>query len=56
VTGALDTQTDEAVEAIRALSGNSPLIVIAYCLSSLRNCQQRITLNARPSAATPAVD
>jgi ABC-type multidrug transport system fused ATPase/permease subunit len=51
-TSALDTQTEEAVnEAIRALSGNKTLIVIAHRLSSLKDCQRRISLDSRPGAA-----
>jgi ABC-type multidrug transport system fused ATPase/permease subunit len=55
-TSALDTQTEEAVnETIRSLSGNKTLIVIAHRLSSLKDCQQRITLNSRPGAAPSSV-
>ncbi|MDR1662628.1 MAG: ATP-binding cassette domain-containing protein, partial [Azoarcus sp.] len=54
-TSALDTQTEDAVnEAIRALSGNKTLIVIAHRLSSLKDCQQRITLNSRSGATPPS--
>jgi ABC-type lipoprotein export system ATPase subunit len=54
-TSALDTQTEEAVnEAIRVLSGSKTLIVIAHRASSLKDCQQRITLNSRPGAAPPS--
>jgi ABC-type multidrug transport system fused ATPase/permease subunit len=47
-TSALDTQTEDAVnEAIRTLSGNKTLIVIAHRASSLKDCEQRITLDSR---------
>jgi ABC-type multidrug transport system fused ATPase/permease subunit len=52
-TSALDSETEKALNtAIRALSGKKTIVVIAHRLSSLRDCQQRITLNARPGAAT----
>jgi ABC-type multidrug transport system fused ATPase/permease subunit len=40
-TSALDAQTEEAInEAIRALSGNKTIVMIAHKESSLRHCQQ----------------
>jgi ABC-type multidrug transport system fused ATPase/permease subunit len=45
-TSALDTQTEDAVnEAIRALSGNKTLIVIAHRASSLRDCDLIVSID-----------
>jgi ABC-type multidrug transport system fused ATPase/permease subunit len=44
-TSAVDTQTEDALnEAIRALSGNKTIVVIAHKESSLRYCQRIVSL------------
>ena len=50
-TSALDMQTEEAVnDAIRALSGNKTIVVIAHREASLRDCTTVVTLT--PAAAS----
>lgn len=50
-TSALDAQTEEALNAaIRRLSGNRTIVVIAHKEASLRECDQVITLDSTVSA------
>jgi ABC-type multidrug transport system fused ATPase/permease subunit len=54
-TSALDIQTEEAVnDAIRALSGNKTIVVIAHREASLRDCAKIVTLLPPTPQAIPA--
>ncbi|GLQ93202.1 ABC transporter ATP-binding protein [Dyella acidisoli] len=53
-TSALDAQTEEALnEAIRNLSGNKTIIVIAHREASLRSCQQVFHIGIGGDVTTP---
>ncbi|MBD8899285.1 ABC transporter ATP-binding protein [Rhodanobacter sp. DHG33] len=55
-TSALDSQTEEALnEAIRNLSGNKTILVIAHKETSILGCQSVISIQASNSSAGPAL-